>query len=162
MPNINCKDGMLKACSLNWKMWRQTAIITSPLYYNGNTRGAPKNQKLFIKNYLFILTCLNFRHLPSALHFTEYTYRERFHLCSKQFLDLLMLMPFHDSVIFCLTSSTSAKHFPLMTFFIWRQTNKKSHLGQDWVNRKGRAWRHAGFFLVKNCWTLSVLWAGHW
>ena len=43
--------------------------------------------------------------------------------CSKQFLNLLILMPFSTSAIFCFTSPTSAKHFPLKTFFI--QGNKK-------------------------------------
>ena len=43
-------------------------------------------------------------------------------------------------------------------FFI--QGNKKCHLGQDRVNREGEAGMRVMLFLVKNCWTLSALWAG--
>ena len=78
--------------------------------------------------------------------------------CSKQFLNLLILMPFSASAIFCFTSSTSAKCFPLRTFFI--QGNKrKSLLGWDLVNREDGT-RESCSFLVKNCWTLSLVWAG--
>ena len=46
-------------------------------------------------------------------------------------------MPFSASAVFCFISSTSAKGFPLRTFFI--QRNKKSRSGQDQVNREGEA-----------------------
>ena len=56
--------------------------------------------------------------------------------CSKQFLNSLFLTPFSASAIFCFTSSTLAKCFALRTFFI-QGNKKKSHLGQDQVNREG-------------------------
>ena len=65
-----------------------------------------------------------------------------------QFLSPLILIPFSASAIFCFTSSTSAKHFPLRTFFFSSRETKKSHKGQDRANR------------VKNCWMCSVVWAG--
>ena len=46
-------------------------------------------------------------------------------------------MPFSASAIFYFTSSISAKHFTLRTFFI--QGNKKSCSGWDQVNREGGA-----------------------
>ena len=53
----------------------------------------------------------------------QYTSQDIFFYCSKQFLNSSILMPFSASAVFCFTSSTSAKHFPLRTFFI--QANKK-------------------------------------
>ena len=75
--------------------------------------------------------------------------------CPRQFLVhwfwcLLVLLPF------CFTSSTSAKRLPLGTFFIWG--NKKKSSGWDWVSREDGA--QTMLFLVKNCWTLSLVWAG--
>ena len=58
-------------------------------------------------------------------------------------------MPFSASTIFCFTYSTSAKHFPLRIFFV--QGNKKSHWGWG---------MGVMLFLVKNCWTFSMVWAG--
>ena len=71
---------------------------------------------------MFILTCLNFSHLQSILHLMQYTYGDFFH-CSKQFLNSSVLMPLSASVVFGFISSTSAKCFPLRTFF--NQGNKK-------------------------------------
>ena len=48
----------------------------------------------------------------------------RFFHCSKQFLNSLILIPFCASAIFCFTFSTSAKCFPLRTFFIQGKKNK--------------------------------------
>ena len=67
-------------------------------------------------------------------------------------------MPFSASAIFCFISSTLAKCFPLRSFYI-RENKKKCCLGKDGVNREGRAWGSC-HFLVKNCWTLSTVWAG--
>ena len=98
--------------------------------------GTQKTQNLFIKNCVFILTYLYFSHLQRTLHLLQYTYRDVFS-CSKQFLNLLIWMPFSASDIFCFTSSTSTKHFPLRTFFqLGKQ--KQSRSGQDRVNREGR------------------------
>ena len=82
---------------------------------------------------------------------------EMFFHCSKQFLNSSILMLFSASAIFCFTSSTLAKHFPLRTFFIWG--NKKMSL---WVRSgKYRGWGPGVMpFLVKNCWTFSRVWPG--
>ena len=93
------------------------------------------NQEFTYKNCVFILTCLNFSHLQSTLHLMQYTYRDTFFHCSKQFLNSSILIPFSASAVFCFTSTTLAKHFPLRTFFI--QGNKKCCSGQDQVNREG-------------------------
>ena len=84
--------------------------------------------------------------------------RHFFPLLKKQFLNLWILMPFSASDLFGFTSSTSAKTFPLRTFFILG--NKQSHMGQDPVNREGGAWGGHAVFLASNCWTLSTVWAG--
>ena len=58
--------------------------------------------------------------------------------CSKQFLNLSILMSFSASAVFCFASSTSAKHSPLMTFFIQGNKQKKvtwSEIG--WIGRVG-------------------------
>ena len=59
---------------------------------------------------------------------------------SKQFLDLnsSILMPFSAFAVFCFTSSTLAKCFPLRTVIFWG--NNKSHMRHDPVNREGGAW----------------------
>ena len=45
-------------------------------------------------------------------------------------------MPFSTYAVFCVTSSTSAKYFPLTTFFIWG--NKKVTWGEiRWIRRVG-------------------------
>ena len=92
-------------------------------------RGDPKPQNLFIKYCVFILTCLNFSHLQSTLHFMQYTYQDIVFHCSKQFLNLSILMPFSVSAFFCFTSSTWAKCLPLRTFFCI-QRNKQKKIAQ--------------------------------
>ena len=94
---------------------------------------------------------------PSKYSPLDAVYLLRCFNCSKQFLNLSILMPFSASAVFCFTSSsTSAKCFPLRTFFI--KWNKNSHSGWDWVNREGGI-QGLCHVLVKNCWTLSALWA---
>ena len=61
--------------------------------------------------------------------------------CSKQFLNLSILMPFSASDVFCFTSSTVAKYYPQ-------------------VNKEGGAQASCSSSLVKNSWMLSVVWAG--
>ena len=60
---------------------------------------------------------------------------EIFFHCSQQFLNSSILMSFSASAIFCFTSSTSAKHFPLRTFFIPgnKQKNKVTRGGIRWT-----------------------------
>ena len=52
--------------------------------YN-DKRGGPKTQNSFIKNYVIILTCLNFSHLQSTLHLIQYTYEGVFSTAQKVF-----------------------------------------------------------------------------
>ena len=73
---------------------------------------------------------------------TIHLLRYFFH-CSKQFLNSFIFIPFSASAIFCFTTSTLAKWFPLKTSFI--QGNKKSHWGWDWMNRSEGNWCHAVF-----------------
>ena len=67
---------------------------------------------------------------------------ETFFHCLKQFLNSPIWMPFSASAVFCFTSSTSAKHFPLRTFSI-RETNKNVAQGEirliGRVEHKGHA-----------------------
>ena len=65
--------------------------------------------------------------------------------CPKQFLNSSILMPFSASAFFYFISSTSAKPFPLRTFFI-QGNNKKSCWGWDWVNREGGVWGSCHFW----------------
>ena len=107
-------------------------IIPLVLFWLYN--GGPPKMEFIYKKCVFILTCLNFGHLQSTLHLTQYTYQGFFH-CSKQFLNALIFRSFSTSAIVCFTSSTSAKCFPLRSFFI--QETKQSCLRLDWVNREG-------------------------
>ena len=89
----------------------------------------PKNRIQFFKIvYLFFQS-------PSKYYPSEAIrwWRWFFH-CSKQFSNSSILMCFSAFAIFCFTSSTQAKHFPLRTFFIW---GKNSHLGWEWVYWEG-------------------------
>ena len=97
-------------------------------------RGGPKEtpgiiyKKLCIYSYMFKLQSPS-RHSPfEVIHLLRC-----FSHCSKQFLNLSILMPFSASAGFfflvlvflvCFTSSTSTKCFPLRTFFIWGKQTK--------------------------------------
>ena len=85
----------------------------------------PPKMEFLIKNCVFILTHLNFSHPQSPLHLMQYTYQDSFFHCSRQFLNLSILMPFSASDIFCFTSPTLAKHYPWRTFFHPRKQKKK-------------------------------------
>ena len=98
-------------------------------------KGWPKNPRIYLLKSIFILTCLKFSHLQSTLDAIPLT-RCFFH-CSKQFLNLLIRMPFSAYAIFCFTSFTSAKHFPLWTFTIretknvtWHEIRRPGRVGQ--------------------------------
>ena len=117
--------------------------------------GNPKIQNLLLKS-VFILTCSNFRRLPSTLHLMYYTYQDLFSTFQNifwtcEFWWLLVLLPFFVS------PSLYQQHFPLRTFFIW--VNKKKSLGERW-GEYGRWGRRVMLFFVKNCCILSMVWAG--
>ena len=79
--------------------------------------GTTKNWNLFIKNCVLILTCLNFSHLQSTLHWMRYTSRDVFFHCSKLFLNSLILMPFSASAVFLFCLFLIGKMFPFENFF---------------------------------------------
>ena len=91
-------------------------------------------EKLCIYSYIFKL------HSPSKYSPFDTIHLSRcfFHYF-KQFLNSSIVMPFSTSAIFCFTSSTLAKRFPLRTFSIQRNEQKKSCSGQDGVNGEGGA-----------------------
>ena len=76
------------------------------------------------------------------LHLMQYTYRYFFPLLTT----VLKLVHFDDF-----------KCFWCFLFHLFHIS--RSHSGQDWVNSEGGAWGSC-HFLVKNCWTLSMVWAG--
>ena len=92
-----------------------------PVYKLGWDMGL-KNTEFIYKNCVFILTCLNFSHLQILSIW-----------CSapvlKRFLNLLILMPFSASAIFLFHLSTSAKCFPLRTYFNWEWIGRVGHEG---------------------------------
>ena len=93
-------------------------------------RGNPSKPEFIYKN-LYILTCLNFSHLQSALHLMQCTY---WHI----------LVPFSASVMLCFTFSTSAKYFPLRTFFIQGNKRKQTKVAwgeTGWIVRVGHGGR---------------------
>ena len=109
-----------------------------------NTRGDPKTLSLFIKYCVFILTCLTFSHLQTALHLMQYTYRDVFFHCLKQFLNLLIWMPFSTSSVFLFHLFHIDKTFTFKDSFLPGK-QKKSTLGRDWVNREDGAWGSCRF-----------------
>ena len=87
--------------------------------------------------------CLNFSHLQSTLQLMQCTYWDIFSTAQNSFWTcwfwcLLVLLPF--CLFVCFTSSKSAKHFPLMTFF---HPGKQDNVIQGeirWIRRV----RHGG------------------
>ena len=89
--------------------------------------GGPKNPEfIYLKNYVFILTCLNFSHLQSTLHLMQYTSRDVFSTVRKV-LDSPISMLFGASA-FCLFFHLFhiSKTFPFEDCFSSGETKKKS------------------------------------
>ena len=88
-----------------------------------------------------------FSHLPSALHLMQDTHWDFFFTAqdnfgTEQFWCLLVLL------LFCFTSSKTAKRFPLRTFFFNLAKQKPAALGEiRWVGRVGH--RGHGIFWSK-------------
>ena len=95
------------------------------------------------KTCVFVLTCLNFSHLQSTLHPMQYTPRD-FLATAQNSFELMILMPFNASALFCFISSTLANHFPLRTFFIWGNEKNVTRGEIRWAGRVGNG-VHAGF-----------------
>ena len=75
--------------------------------------------------------------------------RRFFSTAPKQLLDLLILMPFSASAVFCFTSSHVSKLFPFEDFFSSGETKQKS-LGARSGEQGGWS-TGVMLFLVKNC-----------
>ena len=124
---------------MNISLVSKISIVQLNAYF----KGWPQiSQNLFIKNCVFILTCLKLGHLQRTLHLMQYTYRGGFPTAQNsfgthRFWCLLVLLLFFVSPL------TSAKRFALRTFFI--QGNQKSHLGWDQVSREGGEWESCSF-----------------
>ena len=106
--------------------------------------GTQNPQNLFIKSCVFILTCLNFSHLQSTLHVMQYTYWDVFSATQSSFwthqfwcLSVLLL--------FFVPPLQHWQNVSLWGHFLSGEI-KKSHSGQDWVNREGGAWGQKIFF----------------
>ena len=94
---------------------------------------------------------------PSKSSPFDAIYLSRVFHCSKQFLNSSILMPFSASAIFCFTSSTMAKCFPLKIFFI-KGKQKKIHSGMiGWIRRLGHGGR---VICAQKLLNLSMVWAG--
>ena len=136
------------------------SVVLNPIYtvlfplHTGGTR--PKSQNVFIKNCVFILTCLNFSPLQSTLHLMQCTYQDSFSTaqnCVWTHWFWCLLPP----LLFLFHLFHICKTFPYEDFF--HPGNKKSHLGRDQVNKGGWGLRVMPFW-VQNCWTFSAMWAG--
>ena len=89
-------------------------------------------KKLCIHIYMFKLQSPSKYSPFGAIHLSRYFFH-----CSKQFLNLSILMSLSASAIFGFTSFTSAKHFPLKTFFTLGN-KPKCHLGEiGWIGMVG-------------------------
>ena len=91
-------------------------------------RGTFQKGNLFIKNCVFILTCLNFSHLQNTLHLMQCTYWDMFYIAQISFWihwfwSLLVLPPFFVSPI------PHGQNVSLWGLVSYRETNKKSHSG---------------------------------
>ena len=155
-----------RGCSKLTMCTFQTELQSGPHCMAACTRGEPgkktkktqthKTEFLYKKLRTYSYVC-ELQSPSKYLHLIQYTYQDVFSTVQK-FSNSLIVMPFSVSAIFCFTSSTSGKHFPLRSFFhLGKQT--KVPQGQDRVNREGGA-QGIVRFLVQNCWTLSVVWAG--
>ena len=110
-------------------------------------RGDSPKWNLFIKNYVFILTCLNFSHLQSILSIWYHTLIEvLFPLLKNSFWTfrfwcLLVLLPFFVSPL------PHWQNVSLWGLFSSGET-KIICSGWDWVNREGGAMTFFGQILL--------------
>ena len=132
-----------KCVLLDYDLFEGRYVLTPfcNFYHAGNFKytyegGTPPKLEFIYKNGVFILTFKN--KLQSS---SKYSPFDAIHLlrpfshCSKQFYNSSSFMPFSAFAVFCFTSSTLGKRFPLKNFFI--RGNKESQW--DWVIREGGA-----------------------
>ena len=89
-----------------------------PLIYEGG----PKIEFIY-KKTLCIYSYMFKAHSPSKYPLFDVIYLLRVFSLLKMLFELIDFDVFNSFAIFCFTSSTLTKHFPLRTFFIWE--NKK-------------------------------------
>ena len=124
MPTNGSMDEWIKK-KLN--VYNIHIYIHAHIHIHTYTYEGDKQLEFIIKIvYLFIFTCLNFSHSAlDAIHLLRYFFH-----CSKQLLNSSVLMPFSALAIIYFTSSTSAKYFPLRTFFIWGNKKRGGKIGR--------------------------------
>ena len=84
----------------------------------------------------------------------------RFFHRPKQFMNALILIPFSASVIFWFHFFHISES-PFEDFFHWENKKKPSCSGWDQMNGGGRAILGVMPYLVKDCWTRSMVWQEH-
>ena len=109
--------------------------------------GGPPKWNLFIKNCVFILTCLNVSQLQSTLHLTQYTYQDIFSTAQNSFWTrrywcLLVPLPFVCLFVCFVSPLPHQQNASFWGLFSSRET-KTSHSGQEQVNREGGHGGHA-------------------
>ena len=122
--------------------------------------GTPKPRNLFIKNCVFFSYMFILQTSSKCTLFDATDPSRQFFHCSKQFLNSSILMPFSASAIFCFTSSTSAKCFPLRISFIQGNKAKVAVVEIEWIGRV-RHGGHAGFWskiAQHSAWCRQVRW----
>jgi len=120
-------------------------------------RGTQRNRNFVIKHCVFIFRCYKLNLLQSTVHLMQCTSLNMFSTFQSSPetpAKWCLLMP---PSFFFFTSSTSAKRFPLRTFFI-RGNKKKSHRARSGEYGGWRSW--VMLFWVKNLFTLKALCAG--
>ena len=122
------------------------------IYIWGGTQKTGIYKKLCIYPYMFKLQSPSNYSPFDTIHLS----RCFFH-CSKPFLNSLILLPLSASAVF--VSTLPHRQNVSLWELISSSKTKKGHSEQDQVNREGGAWGSC-CFLVKNCWTLSSVWAG--
>ena len=120
--------------------------------------GSTKDLDFIYKICMFILIYLNFSHLQNTLHLMHYTYQDFFPTAlnsfwTHQFWCLLVLLPFFVSHL---------PHWQNVSFWglfsSGKETNKKVAGARS--GEQGGWGTGIMQFWVKNCWTLSTVWAG--
>ena len=107
--------------------------------------GDPKKPRIYLQKILYYSYMFKLQSPSKYSPFDAIHLSRHFFHCSEQFLNLSILMPSRVSAIFCFTSSTSAKCFPLKIFFIWRNKQKNSLWGEiRWIGRLG----HGGHVIL--------------
>ena len=101
----------------------------------------PRTWNLFIKNFAFILICLNFSHLQSTLYLVQYTYKMFFPLPKTVF----ELLDFNAFLCFCRFFVSPLPHGQNVSLWgLFSSGKQKVIWGKiEWIQRMGHR-VHAG------------------